>query len=146
MPRCVGPTTYTCGISRFLPKGIGRNREKLPDTVADRSILILMSRRAPGERIEKFRTRDAEPIAKPIADALEIWAADRYIQQLRAARPKLPDALGDRAADICEPLLAIADMAGGACARRRPHRPRGVVYRRRHIQGKHRRSGFWRDP
>jgi hypothetical protein len=32
---------------------------------------------------------------------------------LREARPSLPDALSDRQQDICEPLLAIADMAGG---------------------------------
>jgi hypothetical protein len=32
---------------------------------------------------------------------------------LRAARPRLPDELDDRAEDYWEPLLAIADLAGG---------------------------------
>jgi hypothetical protein len=111
--RCMGPQHILMEFPVFCPKafaGIG----KLPDTVADRSIPILLSRRAPGEHIEKFRARDAELIAKPITDSLETWGSNlNTVQQLHAARPKLPDALGDRAADICEPLLAIADMAGG---------------------------------
>ena len=42
------------------------------------------------------------------------WAGrQQTLASLRNARPVIPDALGDRAADICEPLLAIADLAGG---------------------------------
>jgi hypothetical protein len=33
------------------------------------------------------------------------------IHELRAARPQMPQELGDRQMDICEPLLAIADKA-----------------------------------
>src|SRR3990172_8120877 len=40
------------------------------------------------------------------------WAA-QHLDQLREARPVLPDALDDRAADGWEPLLGIADQAGG---------------------------------
>ncbi|MDP6078013.1 MAG: DUF3631 domain-containing protein, partial [Acidimicrobiales bacterium] len=40
------------------------------------------------------------------------WAQDN-IAVLRAARPQVPDQLNDRAADNWEPLLAIADQAGG---------------------------------
>jgi Protein of unknown function (DUF3631) len=90
--------------------GIG----KLPDTVADRSIEIAMVRKARNESAEKLRVRDAESHSNPIKTALEAWSADLSVtQQLYAARPRLPNELGDRAADICEPLLAIADMAGG---------------------------------
>jgi hypothetical protein len=102
VPRCMVAQCTLTEFRVFCPKafaGIG----KLPDTVADRSIPIVMARRTRGERIGKFRNRDAEPIA----EALETWSADLSVtQQLHA------DEIGDRAADICEPLLAIADMAG----------------------------------
>ena len=114
VPRCVGPQFVLTGFRVFCPKALA-GIKRLPDTVADRSIEIAMVRRARNEVVQKFRKREAEPIAKPIQAALEVWSQElSVVQQLHAARPKLPDALGDRAADICEPLLAIADMAGGA--------------------------------
>jgi Protein of unknown function (DUF3631) len=88
--------------------GIG----ELPDTVADRSIPVRMERRSPGETIERFRFRQASADAQPICEALEAWAA-KNVRALREARPDLPDALDDRAQDGWEPLLAIADAAGG---------------------------------
>jgi len=36
-----------------------------------------------------------------------------HAKTLATARPELPEALNDRAADIWEPLLALADLAGG---------------------------------
>ena len=113
VPRCVGPNYALTDFDVFCPKalaGIG----KLPDTVADRCIPIVMARRKPGEVIDKFRRRDAEVSARPITVALEAWGKDEaVISMLRAAHPEIPSALSDRAADICEPLLAIADLAGG---------------------------------
>jgi hypothetical protein len=100
VPRCVGPQFELKEFHVFCPKafaGIG----KLPDTVADRSIEIAMVRKARNESAEKLRVRDAESHSKPIKTALEAWSADlAVIQQLHAARPKLPEELGDRAADI----------------------------------------------
>ena len=111
--RCIGPDHKLMEFRVFCPKalaGIG----KLPDTVSDRCIPVKMARRKPGEHIEKFRRRDAEPVAKPITDALQAWSQKQaVIDKLREARPKMPNALNDRAADICEPLLAISDLAGG---------------------------------
>jgi len=110
--RCGGPDYKLSEFRVFCPKalaGIG----KLPDTVADRCIPIIMARRKRGEFIDKFRARDAEEVAKPIAAALQAWSQKHsVIDKLRAARPAIPNVLGDRAADICEPLLAIADLAG----------------------------------
>jgi len=48
----------------------------------------------------------------PLRQELETWAVDN-IATLAAARPELPDELGDRAQDVWEPLLAIAELAGG---------------------------------
>ena len=98
-------------FSTFNPKaiaGIGN----LPDTVADRSIPIILKRRASNEPVERFRRREAIAQATPLRDALARWAAGA-VSELRDARPDIPDALDDRAADGLEPLLAIADLAGG---------------------------------
>jgi hypothetical protein len=88
--------------------GIGR----LPDTVADRSIPIRLERRTSDEPIERFRRREVSASAEQLRERIEHWAA-AHIDELSAARPPLPDELDDRAQDVWEPLLAIADSAGG---------------------------------
>ena len=109
---CVGQganITYQ-DFATFSPKaiaGIGR----LPDTVASRSIPIRL-KRAPRGTIEKFRKRDVEREGSEIADQLAAWCKVN-IEKLRAARPEFPHQLSDRQSDVCEPLLAIADLAGG---------------------------------
>ena len=87
--------------------GIG----KLPSTVASRSIPIALKRRSKAEVIAKFRKRAAWEEAAPIRDAMAT-TFPQYIDALRTARPVLPDGLSDRAEDVIEPLLAIADAAG----------------------------------
>jgi hypothetical protein len=105
-------------FSVFCPKaiaGIG----KLPDTVADRSIPIRMKRRAPNEKVERFRRRLCEAEGATIRERLTKWLAPN-LQTLKRARPELPCSLSDRQQDGCEPLLAIADVAGSdwpKCAR-----------------------------
>ena len=95
----------------YCPKviaGIG----KLPDTVADRSIPIELRRRRPSEKVERFRLRKVGPQALPIQQDVRAWA-QRHLDSLSRAEPDLPDELDDRAQDIMEPLLAIADEVGG---------------------------------
>jgi hypothetical protein len=113
IPRCVGHGHEVKDFSVFCPKilaGIGG----LPDTITDRSIPIRLERKKKGQETERFRGRDAAEIAKDIKAPFEAWAANAgVITQLREARPEMPKELGDRQIDITEPLLAIADMAGG---------------------------------
>jgi len=96
----------------FCPKilaGIGR----LPDTIVDRSIPILIHRRLKTQDCQKYRRRDRDG-AKPLNDALESWSKDPELQRrLREANPQMPESLTDRQEDIWEPLLAIADSVGG---------------------------------
>ena len=112
VPRCHGQSHELKDFSVFCPKafaGIGN----IPETVASRSIKIPMVRRRKDQTVAKFRKRDVEQAALPIRQALKAWSSDnRVIAELRAARPEMPSGLGDRSEDICEPLLAIADMAG----------------------------------
>jgi hypothetical protein len=100
----------------YCPKviaGIG----KLPDTVADRSIPIELRRRRPSEKVERFRLRKVGPEALPIQQDVRAWA-QAHLDSLSAAEPDLPNELDDRAQDIIEPLLAIADEVGGECPER----------------------------
>ncbi len=113
---CVGEDREPHDFPTFCPKaiaGIG----KLPDTVADRSIPIVLRRKARNETVKPFRRRDAEPEAAPLRDHCEAWALQAG-ERLRAHRPDLPAELNDRQQDICEPLLAIADLAGGEWPKR----------------------------
>lgn len=84
--------------------GIG----KLPGTVADRSIPIRLQRRKKSEQVERLKARMAAALAAPILAELEAHA--RTIEL--PLDVDIPDALGDRAADGWEPLLAIAGQAG----------------------------------
>jgi hypothetical protein len=109
---CVGrgaEMTYS-DLSTFCPKAIA-GLDKLPDTVADRSIPIRLKRAERGT-VERFRERDAEQEATPQQAQIAAWC-EVHIEGLRNARPDIPHALSDRQADVCEPLLAIADAAGG---------------------------------
>jgi 5S rRNA maturation endonuclease (ribonuclease M5) len=110
---CVGQGSNTGfkDFSTFCPKaiaGIG----KLPDTVADRSIPIRLKRAAQDEKVERFRHRDIEIEATRLKREIETWCSG-ITPTLRDARPQLPEELTDRQQDGAEPLLAIADAAGG---------------------------------
>ena len=89
----------------------------LPDTVADRAIPITLKRRTRDEPVERFRERAARITAEPMHAALVEWSA-RAVEVLRVARPDLPADLNDRAQDVWEPLMAIADLAGGSWPQR----------------------------
>src|SRR5215211_677724 len=94
-------------FSTYCPKAIG-GIGKLPDTVADRAIPIRLERRAPGERVDRFRRREVEPQAQQVRYRLSALAevAETLLDD---AHPALPDELDDRAWDGIEPLLAIAE-------------------------------------
>jgi hypothetical protein len=118
VPRCVGSSNKVEEFRVFCPKvlaGIGT----LPDTIADRSLPIRLSRRTRAEAVERWRQRDAEQEALVLRERIEAWTSvDGRMERLREARPTMPDELSDRMQDGCEPLLAIADDIGcGAEAR-----------------------------
>ena len=89
--------------------GIG----KIPDTILDRSVLIRMRRRAPGEKVEQFRFRMVAPEAEWLRRRCAAWAS-RHVEDLTVAEPVMPEGITDRPADVWEALLAVADEAGGA--------------------------------
>jgi hypothetical protein len=81
---------------------------RLPDTLADRCILIRMERKMPKDECERLRNLDTAALQRKCARFVLDHAAE-----IAAARPEIPRSLNDRAADTWEPLLALADLAGG---------------------------------
>jgi len=109
--RTVGDDHEPKRFSTWCPKALAKIGE-LPGTLEDRSIVVRMRRRAPGESVERFRLdRDPEKL-KPLARQAARWAADN-IDALKPADPDVPEDLHDRAADNWRFLLAIAEVAGG---------------------------------
>lgn len=109
--RTVGDDHEPCLFSTWGPKAIALIG-KLPATLEDRSILVAMRRRAPGEAVERFRSSDCEAAAEPLRRKALRWATD-YQFALRASDPIVPEQLNDRAADNWRPLFSIANLAGG---------------------------------
>jgi hypothetical protein len=85
----------------------------LPDTILSRSVVVRMRRRKSDEVIEPFRPRLHEAAGHAIRDRLAAWAAG-IADRITGQWPAMPDSITDRAADAWEPLLAVADAAGGA--------------------------------
>jgi hypothetical protein len=105
------PTTQSStGIRHYscwCPKAIA-TIDRLPETLADRCIIIRMHRKATNEECERMRKLDAEPLRRQCAAFIQ-----DHSSEIAAATPELPFQLSDRAADIWEPLLVLADLAGG---------------------------------
>jgi hypothetical protein len=57
------------------------------------------------------------PETEALRDRAAKWA-ERNLERLRGADPEMPCELNDRQKDVCEPLIAIADLAGGEWAAR----------------------------
>lgn len=90
----------------------GINADRLAETITSRSVIAQLRRKLPHENVE--RLRHAEPgLFDQLKAKIARWADDNA-DAVRCARPDLPDALGDREQDNWEPLLAVADLAGGA--------------------------------
>ena len=96
----------TYGMACLASKG-----DVLPDTIMDRAVVIRMRRKGPGEKVAKFRGRDAAPL-HVLRDQLTGWA-ETVRPQVADAEPDIPDLDNDRAEDTWEPLIAVADAAGG---------------------------------
>ena len=96
-------TLYSCWCPKVMA-AIGR----LPDTLADRCIVITMQRKMSGEKVERMRQLNAADFRKRCADFVR-----EHSDKIAHAQPEIPSTLNDRAADIWEPLFAIADLAGG---------------------------------
>lgn len=109
--RCVGPLQTPTPFSNFamaVVAGIGRK----PDTIEDRAVNITMRRRMPGETVAKFKIRRDVPALHDLRDRLAAWITANTAA-LEKPVADIPEELEDRAEDAWEPLLAVAETAGG---------------------------------
>ena len=97
-------------FSTWAPKAVAMIGT-LPDTLHDRSVIVSLRRKAPGETASKLDV-DFEKECLGIRRACKRWADDNF-KKLAAAKPDIPKTNNDRMADNWMPLLAIADAAGG---------------------------------
>ena len=97
-------------FSTWAPKAIALIKA-LPETLADRSVVVRMMRKPKGAVVDRLRKRDTIEF-KQLRAGCARWTADNGLK-LIDADPPVPDTLHDRAADNWRPLLAIADLAGG---------------------------------
>jgi hypothetical protein len=84
----------------------------LPDTILTRCVVIRMRRRGPGERVEAYRRRIVKDDGHALAKRLAAWSRT-IVADVRDAWPTMPAGIEDRDSDVWEPLLAVADAAGG---------------------------------
>jgi Protein of unknown function (DUF3631) len=110
----VGKKRISESFEVFCPRalaGIGR----FPETIESRSLQIRLKRRTKTEEIERLGPRErrrVEPEACLLRDQIEEWAG-KDLYQLRDSDPDFPQGLTDRQEEGAQPLLAIADLAGG---------------------------------
>ncbi len=100
------PQTFSTWGAKALC-GIG----KLAGTIMDRGIILELRRKLPTESVQRLR-HAPQGLFPHLASMLARWSADES-EAIGAARPALTEALNDREQDSWEPLLAIADHAGG---------------------------------
>jgi hypothetical protein len=110
--RCVGDDSDPTVFSTWCPKLVSMIGTP-KDTIIDRSIVIRLERMARGESVERLRPEHAHLVFSDRRRQIRRWVDD-HLDAIRAADPAMPTGLHDRAIDNWRPLLAIADLAGGA--------------------------------
>lgn len=102
----------TESFSTFCPKLLaGIDNAQMPDTIADRSIRIVLKRKRAGEEVERFMWRRVERDAEILKERITEWAADNMMR-LDEIEPDVIDEISDRAFEIAEPLLALSEVLG----------------------------------
>ncbi|MFE5871692.1 DUF3631 domain-containing protein [Streptomyces roseifaciens] len=113
MYRCVGDGANQTvqGFPSYCAVALG-GLGSLPDTILTRSVIIRMRKKAPNEKVEPYRERINKPEGHALRERLAAWA-DTVKDHLADTWPVMPEGVTDRPADVWEPLLAVADAAGG---------------------------------
>lgn len=109
--RCVvsGKTVRTEELDAYCAVALA-GLDDLPDTLMSRSIVVRMRRRSPDEKIEPFRLREQEAEAHQLRIDLATWTE---VAITPGIWPEMPEEIADRAADVWEALIMVADAAGG---------------------------------
>ncbi|MDR3429989.1 DUF3631 domain-containing protein [Silvimonas sp.] len=109
--RTVGDDYEPRKFSTWGPKAIsGIGSHSVAETITSRSVVLMMRRKLAGEQCENLRHRDPATFVM-VQRQFARWADD-HGETFAGMRPTL-DGLSNRTADNWEPLLALADLAGG---------------------------------
>ena len=76
-----------------------------------RCIRIRMRKAPEGYRAPRW-DREASFVATKISERMAMWASQN-LDQIAEFVPEMPEGIGNRSAQLWEPLLAVADLAGG---------------------------------
>lgn len=106
------PKPFACYAPVALA-GIGN----LPDTITDRGVIITMRRQSGKAPLPKIRTREIAPLMLELRRKCLRFIKD-HVDEISSQRPRMPDSFNDRAADIWEPLFAIASVISPEWERR----------------------------
>src|SRR6267154_1261530 len=106
----VGSSSSAGRVARYscwCPKAIAAIGHLHP-TLASRCIVIRMQRKTEEEECDRLKRLNATELQRKCARFVADHAAE-----IARAEPQIPHGLTNRAADVWEPLLALADLAGG---------------------------------
>ena len=84
----------------------------LPEAILSMSVPIRMRKRLPGKIVDSYRRRDHQHLGHALRDGLAAWVGQNR-ETAALYRPILPEGITDRDADVWEPLIVVADLAGG---------------------------------
>jgi hypothetical protein len=107
VPRCVGNSHELQNFRVYCPKAFAAIGH-LPATLADRSIVIQMQRRSPGESVARFRFERARREVGPTRLSME-RAVKAFAGEIQKTYSELPELtfLSDRDEEIFSPLFAV---------------------------------------
>jgi putative DNA primase/helicase len=108
--RCRGERNQPTPCSVWCPKAIALIG-RLPTTLEDRSIVIPLRRRRPGESVDVLHHDTLDRELEPLRPKAARWALD-HPDGLRHHTSSVPETLHDRAQDLWRPLLAVAEIIG----------------------------------
>ena len=111
--RCEPPKYEPREFKIFAPIALaGIGTSAIPETVADRALMIEMRRMLPNEQILEFESDEVEKYFLPIKEKLQNFATENE-SRYRELRPELPrESLNPRARDLWKPLYKVAECAG----------------------------------
>ena len=81
------------------------------EALRQRTIMIEMSAAAPGS-VEEYRPREHRALAKAIRNDIAVWC-QHNAGTILELYPEAPEGIHSRNRELCDPLLQVADAAGG---------------------------------
>ncbi|MDB4478185.1 DUF3631 domain-containing protein [Akkermansiaceae bacterium] len=107
--RCDGDKNEVKKFSTWAPIVLG-GIKRVADTIEDRSLVIELQRKMPGESVERLPP-DISAELVPLRRKLIRWANENH-GVLKTVNPVMPEIGNDRANDNWFPLFAVAEIVG----------------------------------